>query len=65
MCLAVEDLLLWRNWQKSAAVVGVVTLLYIILEWSGISLVALTANLLLLAVVVSFLWNNIASFAGR
>lgn len=61
----VEDLLLWRDPKKSGVVLGGATLLYLILDVSGLSLLSIVANTLLIAVSISFLWNNIASFTGR
>eukprot|EP00884_Botryococcus_braunii_P012152 jgi/Botrbrau1/20938/Bobra.0135s0066.1 len=60
----VEDLLLWRSLEKSGAVVAAATVLYLLVELTGISLVSLLANLLLALIVVSFVWNNLATFAG-
>ena len=62
---AVEDLLLWRDPKKSGAVFVGATLFYILLHWTGLSLLTIVANSLLILVSLSFLWNNIASFAGR
>ena len=44
----VNDLLLWRVPAKSAAVVGGATAAYLALEWSGVSVVSIIANSLLL-----------------
>lgn len=60
----VEDLLLWRSWEKTAPVVGAATVLYLLVDLLGNSLVSIQANLLLFAIVVSFVWNNVATFAG-
>lgn len=65
MYVTVEDLLLWRSWEKTAPIVGVATLAYVGVELSGISVISLLSNLLLLLIVVSFIWNNVATFAGR
>ena len=61
----VNDLLLWRVPSKSAAVVGGATLAYLALEWSGVSIVSMGANTLLVVVTAAFVWNNVASFIGR
>ena len=65
MAGAVEDLLMWRDPKKSGLVFAGVTLGYLLLEWSHYSLLTIIANVLLIAVTVSFLWNNIAGFTGR
>ena len=56
-----EDLLLWRDVRKSAIVFVGITLLYILLEWSHLSLLRIVSHTLLAIVTVSFLWNNIAT----
>ena len=56
-----EDLLLWRDVRKSAVVFVGITLLYILLEWSHLSLLRIVSHTLLAIVTVSFLWNNIAT----
>jgi len=61
----VEALLLWRDPIKSGAVLAGITAVYIILQWSHISLLTITANTLLVTVIVAFLWNNVASFTNR
>jgi Reticulon len=62
---AVEDLLLWRNVKHSASVLGGISLVYFILEWTSYNLVSISANIVLLFVAVTFLWSNIASFANK
>lgn len=61
----VEDLLLWRDVKKSGIVFGSITVAYLLLEWSGMSLLTILADALLLAVLVAFLWANIGSVLGR
>lgn len=61
----VNDLLLWRVPAKSAAVVGGATAAYLILEWSGLSIISIGANALLLLVAAAFVWNNVAGFIGK
>ena len=62
---AVEALLLWRDPRKSAAVLAGITLAYLLLEWSHLSLLRIVSHSLLAVVTVSFLWNNVASFTNR
>jgi riboflavin kinase len=61
----VEDLLLWRDVKVSAAVFTAITVAYLILEWSHLSLLRIVAHSLLAGVTVAFLWNNVASFTNR
>jgi len=53
---AVEDLLLWTDVTKSAGVLGAATLLYILLEWSGVPLLTWLSNLALIAIAGTTLW---------
>lgn len=62
---AVEDLLLWRDPRRSGLVLTGITAVYILLEWSHLSLLRIVSHSLLAAVTLSFLWNNIASFTNR
>jgi len=52
----VEDLLLWKDVPKSASVLGVATLLYFLLEWSGVPLLTWLSNLGLVAIAGTTLW---------
>lgn len=61
---AVEDLLLWESVPKSAAVLGGATLLYVLLEWSGLPLLTWLSNLGLLAILATVLWAIASRFAG-
>lgn len=60
-----EDLLLWRDPSKTGAVFGGFTVLYLLLEWSNYSLLTLVANVLLVGVSITFLWNNLAQFLNK
>jgi hypothetical protein len=62
---AVEDLLLWHNVPKSAAVVGGATALYVLLEWSGIPLLTWLSNACLAVVICCALWAFAARFMNR
>ena len=62
---AVEYILLWRDPAKSGAILGAISVAYILLEWTKYSLLQIMANLLLFAVSAAFLWSNLASFTGR
>ena len=61
----VEDLLLWRDVKVSAAVFTGITVAYLILEWSHLSLLRIVAHTLLAGVTIAFLWNNVAHFTNR
>jgi len=53
---AVEDLLLWRDVPKSASVLGAATVLYFLLEWSGVPLLTWLSNLALIAIASTTIW---------
>ncbi|KAF6260281.1 Reticulon-domain-containing protein [Scenedesmus sp. NREL 46B-D3] len=59
---AVEDLLLWHDVPKSAAAVSGATLLYVLLEWSGIPLLTWLSNVCLVVVIGCALWAFGARF---
>eukprot|EP00882_Tetradesmus_deserticola_P001202 GHRQ01001300.1.p1 GENE.GHRQ01001300.1~~GHRQ01001300.1.p1 ORF type:complete len:220 (+),score=102.29 GHRQ01001300.1:159-818(+) len=59
---AVEDLLLWHDVPKSAAVLGAATVLYVLLEWSGIPLITWLSNACLVAVIGCAVWAFAARF---
>ncbi|KAL3161281.1 hypothetical protein ABBQ38_009637 [Trebouxia sp. C0009 RCD-2024] len=60
-----EDLLMWRDPVRTGGIFGVVTLVYLLLEWSNYSLLSLIANGLLVLVCIAFLWSNGASFLNK
>eukprot|EP00775_Hariotina_reticulata_P009512 gene9512-9676_t len=60
---AVEDLLLWDNVFKSAAVLGLATLLYVLLEWSGLGSLLSGEDLVLSAKAFALLW--VVGWVGR
>jgi hypothetical protein len=62
---AVEGLLLWRDVRKSGVVLAGITLVYILLEWSNLSLLRIVSHSLLAVVTLSFLWSNIANFTNK
>jgi hypothetical protein len=61
----VEGLLLWRDVRKSGVVLAGITLVYILLEWSNLSLLRIVSHSLLAVVTLSFLWSNIANFTNK
>lgn len=61
----VEGLLLWRDVRKSGVVLAGITLAYILLEWSNLSLLKIVSHSLLAVVTLSFLWSNIANFTNK
>lgn len=52
----VEDLLLWHDIPKSAAALGGATLLYLLLEWSGIPLMTWLSNVGLALALGCAIW---------
>jgi len=61
----VEDILMWRDVKTSGAIFGGVTLAYLVLEWSGYTLLTLAAYGLL-AILGGFLvWTNAAALLHK
>ncbi|GMH43242.1 hypothetical protein BSKO_11164 [Bryopsis sp. KO-2023] len=61
----VEDLLMWRDTKKSGIVFGVATLAYLILEWSGKTMLSLSAYLVLFSGLALFAWTYGAAFLHK
>lgn len=61
----VEDLLMWRDPKQSGIVFGSITLAYLVLEWSGKSLLSLGAYGVLLAGAVLFGWTYFAAMTKK
>ena len=57
--------MLWRDVKVSAGAFVALTLLYLLLEWSGYSLLTIISNTLLALVSVAFIWSYVAKFTGR
>merc|ERR1711988_1619685 len=55
----------WKDPKKTGPIVGGATLAYFFVEYSGYTLIAMVANLLMLAVVVCFVWGNVAGLIGK
>jgi len=51
--------------RKSGVVLAGITLAYILLEWSNLSLLKIVSHSLLAVVTLSFLWSNIANFTNK
>jgi len=60
-----KDLVMWTDPKKTGAVFGGATLLYYFLEQSGYTAISLVSNVLLLAVIGSFLWSSASRFMGK
>jgi hypothetical protein len=61
----VEDLIMWRDVKKTGMVFGGITLVYLLFEWSGLSLMTIVANVLLVVTLGCLLWANVGSLLGR
>jgi hypothetical protein len=62
---AVADVLLWRQKHLSAALLIGSTIIWFLLEKSQYKLVPLLSNVLIFAIVVLFVWANLASLLNR
>ena len=59
--IAVESVLMWEQPVTSGLALASVTAAFFLLEKSGFTLIALTANILLVAVLGVFVWSNVAT----
>lgn len=55
---AVEDLLMWRDPTKSGIVFGATTVVYLVIDWSGLSTLDILMYLVFLGTLGSLLWNK-------
>lgn len=61
----VEDLILWRNPSRTGIVFGAINLAYMLLAWSNWNFISILANLVVLTVLGTFVWANVAHFINR
>lgn len=54
------DLMLWRRWRISCGTIVVATIAWLVFEWSGLSLLSLSSDVLLVLIVALFLRANYA-----
>eukprot|EP00245_Coleochaete_scutata_P007392 TRINITY_DN226_c0_g1_i1.p1 TRINITY_DN226_c0_g1~~TRINITY_DN226_c0_g1_i1.p1 ORF type:complete len:247 (+),score=50.91 TRINITY_DN226_c0_g1_i1:134-874(+) len=59
------DLLMWKKWKYSAAILGGVTIVWILFEWSGYRLITVLANAAIAVIVTLFVWTHAASRLNR
>ncbi|CAI9786291.1 unnamed protein product [Fraxinus pennsylvanica] len=62
---AVADVLLWKNWFGSAALLIGSTALWLLFERAGYNLLSFISNVLLLLVVILFFWAKSALLLNR
>ncbi|XP_078436436.1 reticulon-like protein B4 [Wolffia australiana] len=58
------DILLWRNKQVTAIILGSVTVIWILFEWMGYHLITFICHSLIASIAALFLWSTIASFSN-
>ena len=61
----VADVLLWRRWGTSVAVLVGSTTLWFLFERAGYNLLTFISNVILLLVVILFFWAKSASLLNR
>ena len=61
MAAQIEDLLLWKLPTRSAVVLGAITAAFLVVQFVKINVIATAAWAALLAVLASFLYNNVSS----
>ncbi|KAG6665978.1 hypothetical protein CIPAW_02G198600 [Carya illinoinensis] len=66
MCeLNSADVLLWKRQNVSFGIIVVTTVAWLLLEWSGLSLLSIYSDVLLILIVLLFLHANYAIFRDR
>ncbi|CAI5489792.1 unnamed protein product [Closterium sp. NIES-64] len=61
----VADTLLWKDWKSSSAILLSVVALWFFFERSGMTLLTLAADGLMIVVTTFFLWAQVASFLNK
>ncbi len=56
---------MWRDVKKSGLVFGGITLVYLLFEWSGLSLMTIVANILLTVTLGCLAWAFVGHLLGR
>ncbi|XP_027120077.1 reticulon-like protein B11 [Coffea arabica] len=64
-CGSVADVLMWRRWGTSVAVLVGSTTLWFLFERAGYNLLTFISNVILLLVVILFFWAKSASLLNR
>lgn len=59
------DILLWKRWQVSFAVIVVATVAWLIFERSGLPLLSICSDVLLLLIVVMYVRANFAAYRDK
>ncbi|CAK9141955.1 unnamed protein product [Ilex paraguariensis] len=59
------DVFLWRNKKISAGLLGGVTTIWVLFEVIGYHLLTLVCHGMILALAISFLWSNAATFINK
>lgn len=59
------DAFLWHDKFMSAGILGGATIVYLVIEYSGCTLLTIISNLLLVTLGVLFAWSNAAHFLNR
>lgn len=59
------DTFLWRDKFMSAGILVGATIVYLVIEYSGYTLLSIISNLLLVTMGVLFVWSNAAVFLNR
>lgn len=65
VCIAVEDVVLWRRGDVSACVLAATVSAWLLFGSGGYALLSLASNVLLLLLTVLFLWAKAARLLNR
>ncbi|KAK1264934.1 Reticulon-like protein B5 [Acorus gramineus] len=59
------DIVLWRNKPMSGGILAGVTVVWLLFEWLGYTLLTLVCHSLILSLAILFLWSNASSFVNK
>lgn len=59
------DLLLWKDWKRSATVLATVAVLWVLFELSGFSVITILADAFMLLITGVFVWAQVCHFTKR
>lgn len=59
------DVIMWKQRWLTFGVLVLVTFFYLLVEWSGLSLLSIASDIFLVLVIIQFLRANSASFLKK
>ncbi|KAF9597692.1 hypothetical protein IFM89_021170 [Coptis chinensis] len=59
------DVIMWKRWRVSVGIIVVATIAWLVFEWSELSFLSISSDVLLVTVVIQFLRANLATLRNR